>query len=318
MREYAGGLTIAVFLAAGGFVPYLWQEIRESAPAPQRYVEARGPEEPLNLLFVGDVMLDRSVRSWGEREGYDFIFENSSKEFDAYDAVIANLEGPVTDLPSVSQYTSIDDAANTQFTFAPQALEALVSSGVTHIHLGNNHILDFGRSGLWSTERYVRGTPAQFFGDINGRVNRPLYIDESGIRVALVSYNQFLGNGSEELLRTIEEAGRYADIVVVYTHWGEEYLYKQPKYIIDRAHAFIDAGADMVIGSHPHVVAEHEVYRGKHIYYSLGNFVFDQYWDRSVRCGMALSVTIDQDGEIAIREHTTSFKNGQVRWGLCE
>ena len=89
--------------------------------------------------------------------------------------------------------------------------------------------------------------------------------------------------------------------MVVYTHWGEEYV---PATDFEKrlAHNLIDGGAEIVIGSHPHVVQEHEVYNGKHIYYSLGNLIFDQYWEPAVSHGLMLEIVFDPNGVASIKE----------------
>ena len=86
------------------------------------------------------------------------------------------------------------------------------------------------------------------------------------------------------------------DIPVVFAHWGIEYATTSSAYSRELAHKFVDAGAEMVAGAHPHVVQEHEVYGDKHIYYSLGNLIFDQYWNEAVRTGLLLYVVFGTNG----------------------
>jgi poly-gamma-glutamate synthesis protein (capsule biosynthesis protein) len=86
----------------------------------------------------------------------------------------------------------------------------------------------------------------------------------------------------------------------MYTHWGREYMTEPDNGEITLAHEFIDSGVDLVIGSHPHVVQTKEEYNGKIIYYSLGNFVFDQYFDPNTREGLAVEVTIDPNDKSII------------------
>ncbi len=128
----------------------------------------------------------------------------------------------------------------------------------------------------------------------------------NGYKIAFVNYNQFLGQSDpEKTIQAIWKArsftGDNAKFVVVYAHWGDEYV---PETEMQRvlAHRFIDAGADVIIGSHPHIIQSHESYNGKDIYYSLGNFIFDQYWNEDVRKGMGVEVTIDTKGEIKIAD----------------
>ena len=93
-----------------------------------------------------------------------------------------------------------------------------------------------------------------------------------------------------------------SDYTVVYTHWGDEYELIPNGGQIDLAHQFVDSGADIVIGTHPHVIQSKEVYKGAYIYYSLGNFIFDQYFNEDVRCGAVITFNLDEEGIISVEE----------------
>ena len=83
--------------------------------------------------------------------------------------------------------------------------------------------------------------------------------------------------------------------MVVFSHWGVEYSPASTDSMKSLAHQFIDAGADLVVGSHPHVIEPMEIYNGKRIYYSLGNFIFDQYFNEDVRNGLGVTVRINKE-----------------------
>ncbi len=120
-------------------------------------------------------------------------------------------------------------------------------------------------------------------------------------------------------MKALHDLEEIVDFIVVYSHWG--YEYEHEPNIIQRqlAHEFIDAGADLVVGSHPHVIQSSEVYRDKHIYYSLGNLIFDQYWEESVRCGLFISVTINpKDFSYTTQETTVHLeKDGSTVIAPC-
>ncbi len=128
-----------------------------------------------------------------------------------------------------------------------------------------------------------------------------------------MNYNHFIANGKEKALADIAEAKNKSDFVVLYTHWGKEYV-PALQSVKDLAHSFVDAGADLIIGSHPHVVQEHEIYHGKTIYYSLGNLVFDQYDSESTRNGLLVRAIINvKTKEASIEEIPVTLKsNGQT------
>jgi poly-gamma-glutamate synthesis protein (capsule biosynthesis protein) len=116
-----------------------------------------------------------------------------------------------------------------------------------------------------------------------------------------VNFNQFSVDAEHRALADIERLRPTVDVLFVYTHWGPEYA---PATAEERrlAHLFIDRGADAVIGSHPHVVQEHETYRGKTIYYSLGNFVFDQYFNPETTHGLLVEAFIASDNALSFRD----------------
>jgi poly-gamma-glutamate synthesis protein (capsule biosynthesis protein) len=96
-------------------------------------------------------------------------------------------------------------------------------------------------------------------------------------------------------IEEIQKAKQYSDIIIVFCHWGTEYSLIADDGLKNLAHSFIDGGADLVIGSHPHVIEPMEEYNGKRIYYSLGNFIFDQHFNNNVRNGLGVEVKIDKN-----------------------
>jgi len=263
----------------------------------------------VQLLFVGDIMFDRGIRYYagknglpampahaGQAGGNEFIFDKISPTLLGNDLVVANLEGPITDNKSVSAGTAIGSANNYFFTFDPSWAKTLFQENIRLVDLGNNHILNFGKAGVDSTEKYLDNAGVDYFGAPSG--DKSIIKNIGGVKIAFVSYNQFLSsNIADEQKATIAEIEKIkseADIVVVFSHWGIEYqsLINPPEESLARQ--FIDAGADLVVGSHPHVIGPIEIYKGKRIYYSLGNFIFDQYFNEDVRNGLGVVVKIDK------------------------
>jgi gamma-polyglutamate biosynthesis protein CapA len=104
-------------------------------------------------------------------------------------------------------------------------------------------------------------------------------------------------SGLSHCLADINQVENSSDLVIVYAHWGNEYQSNSNLAIQTIAHKLIDAGADVIIGSHPHVVQESEIYNGKVIYYSLGNFIFDQYFMPETQQGLLVKMVIDMKAE---------------------
>ncbi len=263
--------------------------------------------EPLTLksreatvLFGGDMMFDRSIRLAAEREGEDFILSCLDPVLAEADLVVANLEGPITAEPSVSARSAISAPENFTFTFPLSTAKLLARHGIRMVNIGNNHIENFKRAGVLSTIEALNAAGVAYFGDTFEQ--KVANAEAEGVRFAFINFNQFAYSSSrEKSIEQIRAAVADGRIAIVYAHWGDEYV---PANDLQKeiAHAFVDAGAEAVIGSHPHVVQEHEVYAGKHIYYSLGNLVFDQYWSEQVRNGLMIRLTFTERGVRSVEE----------------
>lgn len=250
--------------------------------------------EGVSILFGGDMMFDRYIRTVMRKRGTDYPLSPLKNTLAEADLVVANLEGPITDQSSVSETSVIGARDNYFFTFDTHVAEMLKRFHVNAVNIGNNHILNFKEEGVRQTKQALDWSQVEYFGSPLAGDNRILVREIKGARIALVNYNQFVFQGKEKALADIESAKNQADVVVLYTHWGTEYVPATAK-VKELARVFIDAGADVIIGSHPHVVQEHEVYHGKTIYYSLGNLVFDQYEEESTQQGLLVKMTIDAE-----------------------
>ncbi len=250
----------------------------------------------LRILFLGDLMLDRQNRILLNRRGAGFFTEKIERLFWGQDLNVANLEGPITTRSSLSVGQPVENPNHFRFTFEPRGtINFLQANRINLVNLGNNHILNFGSKGLKETENFLRKTQVDYFGDPLDLKQMGVIEEVGGRKIAFVNYNQFRKFSSAEVAKLVTKMKEKSDLVIVYAHWGEEYKLVNNARQQQLAHQFIEAGADLIVGSHPHVVQPIEVYQGKAIFYSLGNFVFDQYFSRDVRSELALLVTI-KDG----------------------
>lgn len=266
----------------------------------------------VHILFLGDLMFDRYIRKIAEKNGNDFVFEKTTNLLKDNDLVVLNLEGPITDNTSKSVDTLPEQKGHFIFTFDKSLVKTLSDYNIKLVNLGNNHILNFGENGLAQTKKYLTESGVEYFGDPKNDKNYFIKeIDE--FKVCFVGYNQF-GGSAEKTISSIKEIKDKVDIVAVYAHWGKEYEKNPSDSIRNLAHSFVDAGADFIIGSHPHVVQEKEEYKGKRIYYSLGNFIFDQYFSEETMRGLAVKVKINQEDKSLEFKEAPLFleKNGQV------
>lgn len=252
-------------------------------------------------LFVGDMFFDRHIRLMMERHGADHVFSCLDGFFDDADLVIGNLEGPVTDSPSVSVGTEPGSPDNFRFTFPPETAALLARHGIDVVNLGNNHLGNFGLAGVASTKHYLAEAGVDYFGGLSeeGMVYRT---ESGGVLLSFVSYNEFGGPDAQVVAERVAAERAAGHTVVVYAHWGEEYMEPPPR-VRAAAELFAQAGALLIIGSHPHVVLGSERVGGALVYWSLGNFIFDQYWNEEVSRGLAVEVTFGEDGTLRTQEH---------------
>ncbi|HVY72691.1 MAG TPA: CapA family protein [Candidatus Paceibacterota bacterium] len=283
------------------FMAYALFVVQESSG--HEIISSIVPHKEARVLFGGDMMFDRSIRQYAQQYGGDYLFDCIDGTLAGADLVVANLEGPITASPSVSVGSTPGGEGNFTFTFPISTAALLLKHHIGLVNLGNNHIENFDSAGVVSTIHWLSDAGVQYFGDpINHTVVQK---DINGVKLSFINYNEFLppgiGTASTTLaqIRAEKDAGR---MPVVYTHWGIEYATTAPAYVIALAHQFVDAGAVAVIGSHPHVVEQSETYNNAPIYYSLGNFIFDQYFSHDVTHGLVAELTFTPSGVSNTRE----------------
>jgi len=262
------------------------------------------PPTEAKILVVGDMMFDRYIRTVAETKGPDFLFSCVDPLLQEADFVIGNLEGPITANASVSQGSEIGSPDNFRFTFPTSTAELLFQHNIKAVSIGNNHIGNFGSEGISATRRFLTEAGVGYFGGLvdNTSVYRT---SVGGADLSLVSFNQFGGETVAQVARQIADEHASGRVVIVYAHWGEEYI-EVMESIRSIATLFAQSGADIVIGSHPHVVQSNERIGTTPVYYSLGNFIFDQYWKPSVREGLALMLHV-RDGQIELEERPVTL-----------
>lgn len=250
-------------------------------------IPAVAAAEPLVITAVGDIMLSGSGEKIYREYGYDYPFAATRAILQQGDILIGNLESPLASRGIEFKKKKF------RFKADPRAALALRNAGFTHLSLANNHILDFGGEGLKETLAALDVNAIIYAGaGQNLAAARTAATTElKGVKVAFLSYSLTY---PEEFFATAENAGtapgyiplvttdiakakQVADCVIVSFHWGGEGLDKPKPYQVTAAHKAVDAGADIVIGHHPHVLQGVERYNNGVIFYSLGNFAFGSY-----------------------------------------
>jgi len=277
-RFGSGMMCVLLFMLAG-------------YPFELRAVEQAGhtPAQRHRLIAVGDIMLSGSAAAVFKVKGYSHAFRDRSlaKITSRADASFGNLEYPITRSGFPFQ--------DKKYTFRgpAESLNAIKAAGFDLLSLANNHIMDYGLQGLTDTIRQCKRNKLVCAGagtDL-ASASSPGILARRGIRYGLLAYSMTF---PEEFWATQDRPGTAhpdwaqvgndirdlrlkVDILVVSFHWGEELRIEPKKYQVDYAHYAIASGADMVVGHHPHVPQPVEIYEGKPIFYSLGNYAFGSF-----------------------------------------
>ena len=276
-------------------------------------------KQDVRMLFVGDIMLDElpgKVIAQGKNP-----FAAFQKQFKQADLSFGNLEcvvglsGKREDKP---------------FTFMahPRVLKIL-KTHFSAVSLANNHSGDFGPKAFETMLGLLEKEKLPYFG--GGRdlrsAHAPYIVEKNGHKIAILGYDDFLPRSFEaledkpgvawadadqvafDIRHAKEKLG--ADIVITYPHWGWEHEPQASKHQEELARIMIDAGADAVVGGHPHVTQNIDIYKGKPIFYSLGNFVFNGFNTEESQTGWALELVFDANKKITWTIHVAKLdKNG--------
>ncbi|NCU28320.1 MAG: hypothetical protein EOM85_01455 [Candidatus Moranbacteria bacterium] len=261
-------------------------------------------QEKTTMVFVGDLMLTRGVESSVNKNfngDYSLLFKNIENLKKA-DIVFGNLEGPVSDLGN-------NVGSKYSFRMNPSVITSLKEVGFDIFSFANNHVGDWNVSAFNDTLNRINdnGLLKTGAGKSYDEASDPTIIERNGIRFGFLGFSdvgpkwmEAKANTSGVLLASdpkyseiITRAKEKADVLIVSIHFGDEYKPIHNKRQEELAHMAIDSGADLVIGHHPHVIEDAEYYKGKPIFYSLGNFIFDQSWSKETMRGLFVETTFE-------------------------
>lgn len=272
----------------------------------------------LIMTFVGDIMLDRGVRNSVIKNfdnDYSALFENLEilKESDV---VFGNLEGTASD-------KGRDGGSLYSFHMDPAVVPTLSGAGFNVLSVANNHVGDWGRIAYTDTLSRLKENEILYTGGGNNiaEAEAPAIIEKYGMKIGFLGFSD---KGPDWLKATennpglliasnprfdeiIQNASKQVDYLVVSFHFGEEYQNKHNERQEYLAHKAVDAGAKFVIGAHPHVIEDTEIYKNSYIAYSLGNFIFDQSWSEPTMKGMLLKIKLNRDGTMSIQKNTVQL-----------
>lgn len=250
--------------------------------------------DDFSIIFTGDVMLGRNVENLMNRNGLDYPFELVSDRLNLADEVVINLEGPVL----ASEKHTPTPPFNTEFSFDEKVLDNFDDHNIGVVNLSNNHTFDKGEEVFGEMTMLLDEKDVDWFGHPLEYDNLYIHtINANGVDVNLLGFNQIKSNpfNVDDMFASVKGVVDLNNeaLNIVSLHFGTEYQETSNSFQQEIARAAVEAGADMVIGHHPHVVQEMELYRGVPIFYSLGNFIFDQYFSAEVQEGLAVEMNIE-------------------------
>lgn len=310
--SYKSALIFSMALAAMSAATYLFLLEKVRVPvfgAVQDYVvPAPSPVQSASIFWLGDIMLGRDVETRLKAKSPLYAFSGLPELREAR-AVVGNFEAsiPLVHEPTPDLFM--------KFSVDPVLLSILAEGGLTHLSLANNHALDYLESGYRNTvyELGLRGFDV--FGHpvwVSEKASVS-YIEADDKNFAVIGINATYGQvDMEEVRKIIREVESESVMQIVYIHWGEEYVRRHSNAQEELAHDLIDSGVDMIIGHHPHVVQDIGEYKGALIFYSLGNFIFDQYFSSDVEEGLMLELLVKGE-ELSLLLHPVETRTTRVR-----
>lgn len=277
----------------------------------------------ISVIAGGDVMLGSWAQETIRKLGYNYPWKNLQFLLNGSDIVFVNLEAPFGH--------SGEAVSGKSFTFRvdPQLVNTLKGGPITLVSLANNHMMDYGAEALAETRALLEKEKIGFAGAGNNQQEacRPRIIEVKNKKIGFFSYSltfpdTFWATDSTAgtcfpshkfIYRQIHDLRAKVDYLFVSCHWGQELMEKPKKYQVELAHKLIDAGVDLVIGHHPHVIQGLEIYKGRLIAYSLGNFVFGSYSEH-VKESMLIKVDFIGEQKAAFRVFPISVYNREVEF----
>jgi poly-gamma-glutamate synthesis protein (capsule biosynthesis protein) len=267
----------------------------EPLPAPRLL-----PPPMATLVAVGDILLGRSLGVLMQEAGdYSIPFAHIERELSSADMAFANLEGPFCGEPPYPPSGMV-------FRVRPAAVAGLVHAGIAVLSVANNHFENGGDACIRFSLEHLRraGIATAGAGETFQQAHQAAILVRHGIRFAFLGYTYakrndtpdavhpvIAGRDPERVREDVAAALRVADVVIVSLHDGSEYQLRVARETEEFCHAAIDAGAAVVLGHHPHVPQPVEHYHDGWIFYSLGNFVFQQYTPPEVQTALMARIT---------------------------
>ena len=264
---------LAVLLAAVLCAPA--GAVSPGGPAQEEPASEESASFTIDLSIVGDCLLathkgqtySGSFSSYAASQPSSYFFEKVLDIFSADDFTLVNLENVLTDRPLAEREKDGDVA----YWFKAPAANARILSdnSVEAVSLANNHTGDYGAAGKKDTAAAVEAAGLAY-----GTNDKTIYLEKNGFVIAVICHGLWSEGQASQVVGRIKEASENSDYQIVFYHGGKEGVHTPEAWKVRASRRLVDAGADLVIGNHPHVLQPMEVYKGVNIVYSLGNFCF--------------------------------------------
>ena len=299
----------------------------------------------VKILAMGDMIFHQPiVKNYRSNDTYDFapIFANISADINEADLALANFEGSVNSNRKLSGFPL--------FNFPKETIYSLKNAGFDALSTANNHALDTGLDGIGETISHIKESGMKNFGTLTEEVDKGIIIEKNGIKIGLISFTDTL-NGMDSLMRgkeysvntfaqdvksDIQNLKDNSDLVIVYPHWGNEYQLVPNERQIFLKEMLQESGADIILGSHPHVLQRYEVEdkNNKKYFtiYSMGNALSNQRVENlkksGVDTGALIKLVIEKDnvsGETKLKSYgvyptyvNRYYANGKLNYDLVK
>lgn len=309
MRRWLAGLVLL-----GLVIGLAWTGRVDEETVPAVNPPVPEPSRRVSLVAVGDIMLARHVERLMQTHGTDYPFAKIEDKLQDADIAFGNLESPLSERGTPLPGKGIC------FRARPEMASRLKKAGFDVLSVANNHALDYDTDAFLDTLDLLRSNQIEPVGGGKNidEARQPVIIEKNGLRIGFLAYTMFADiyydyryrrtfratetvSGvapleQELILEDVAALRPRVDAVIVSLHWGTEYSRYPDPGQQELGRALIDAGADLIIGHHPHVIQGLERYGNGLIAYSLGNFIFDQNQHLSTRQGLILELQLTADG----------------------
>lgn len=327
-------ISLVFFLSLSLFIAYKtdFKFENTNAVSNEKIEKNKGVEEEkedktqVKILAMGDMIFHQPiVKNYRTGETYDFtpIFANISEDINGADIAIANFEGSVNSNRKLSGFP--------MFNFPKESIYSLKNAGFDILSTANNHSLDTGLDGVAETISHIKESGMESFGTLSEEGEKGIIIEKNGIKIGLISFTDTL-NGMDSLMRNkeysvntfsqdvagdIKNLKDKSDIVIVYPHWGNEYQHHPSErqiYLKEKLHEY---GADIILGSHPHVLQRYEVeeINNKKLFtiYSMGNALSNQRVENLKKSGVDTGALVKLEIEKDNTSGVTILKSYEVQ-----